>query len=126
MSLSVSEVNFGNAQNLISREGKYTAQQPKHADIIADKFEKTGKKKNTALKSVLWTVAGLAAVAAGLGWAVKGGKLAKIEGPEKILDHVKNFGYTIGDKVVKSYEYATAWCVNMFKRCSHKTAEAVE
>ena len=103
--LKVSAVNFGNAQDLISREGKYTqSSQPKNTDIFTDKFEKTEKKKSTGLKAVLWTIAGLAAIAVTLGWAVKSGKLSKVEKAEGILDNVKKIGFTIGDKAAKCFD----------------------
>ena len=113
--LKVSAVNFGNAQDLISREGKYTqSSQPKNTDIFTDKFEKTEKKKNTGLKAVLWTIAGLAVIAGGLGYLVKSGKLPRVEKAEGILNKVKNIGFTIGDKVAKGYDTATDFCKGLW------------
>ena len=103
--LNVSAVHFGNAQDLISREGKYTqSSQPKNTDIFTDKFEKTEKKKNTGLKAVLCTIAGLVVIAGGLGYLVKSGKLPRVEKAEGILDKVKNIGFTIGDHVNKGVD----------------------
>lgn len=122
--LKVSAVNFGNAQDLISREGKYTqSSQPKNTDIFTDKFEKTEKKKSTGLKAVLWTIAGLAAIAVTLGWAVKSGKLHKIEKADGILDQGKKIGFTIGDKVAKGYDTAADFCKGLWNRIRGNKAD---
>ena len=122
--LKVSAVNFGNAQDLISREGKYTqSTQPKNTDIFTDKFEKTEKKKSTGLKAVLWTIAGLAVIAGGLGWAVKNGKLHKIEKADGILDKCKKIGFTIGDKVAKGFDTAIDFCKGLWNRIRGNKAD---
>ena len=123
--LNVSGVNFG-SNPIIDREGKY-AQRPKSEaktpDMPADSFGTT-KKSKKGLKAALIGLGVLAAAAVGLGIAAKTGKLSKIEAPEGVLAHTKNFFATVGQKVADGYDFAARFATQLVKRFKGDGADA--
>lgn len=130
---SVSNVGFrgvNNAQDLINSPGVYSNSIP---DMPADSLDISRaempqeKKSNTGVIVLVGTlIAGLAAFA-GLGYAVKSGKLAKVEVPTegmfaKAWAHVKNAGVTVGESAGKCWDTVAGW----FGRGSKKAADATE
>lgn len=113
---SVSNVNFkgiDNSQDFINKPGAFSATP----DIPNDSVElstKEDKKSNTGVKVLIGTlIAGLAAFA-GLGYAVKSGKLVKAEIPTegmfaKAWAHVKNAGVTVGKWAEKCWDTVAGW-----------------
>jgi len=115
--LSVSSVSFGN-NSVIDREGKFTQKpqtETKAPEMPPDSFGDK-KKKHTGLKAFLWTAAALVATAAGLGWAAKTGKLSKVETPQGMLDHAKNFFATVGKKVANGFDTTVDFAKGLFKK----------
>lgn len=86
-------------------------------NVQGDSFEKKGKGKK-----VFGFLATAAALAAGLAYAVKSGKLAKIENPEKILDKAKNIAADLGQRVLD----VSKTVVEKAKKLLPKAKEAVE
>lgn len=115
---SVPKVNFCaaeavNAQDLLNSPGQF-ATPAQTAELPPDSFERQGAEEKTsksgAQKAIIGTlVAGLAAFA-GLGYAVKKGKLdsANVELAEgffnKAWARTKNLGHTIGEYAVKAWD----------------------
>ena len=110
---AISNVSFGEAtaQDLINSPGKYSV-QPKIADTPADSFESESSKSSNKKGLIAAGTALVVALAAfaGLGYAVKSGKLTKIENTEaiegtfkKLWAKTKNVGFSIGEYAEKCY-----------------------
>lgn len=118
---SVSSVHFGNnAQSLINDPGKFSQLPAAKVDAPADEFVPKNKKSSKGGLATLAIVA-LAAFA-GLGVAVKKGKLAKVENAEKFMDKIKNIGASIGGAAEKCWNKITG----LFSKKADKVAEAAE
>ncbi len=94
-------------------------------NVQGDSFEKKGKGK----KAAIGFIATAAAALAGLAYAVKSGKLAKVElGDEaKILEKAKNIAADVGQKVLDLSKAAYAKVKDIipkFKKGAEKAAEA--
>lgn len=114
---AVSKVSFlgetVGAQDLINAPGKFTAQAPIPA-ATTDSFEKTNidedKKSGNGLVAAISTAIAAIAIFAGLGYAVKTGKLEKVDLAKtegffnKALARIKNAGVYIGEKANNCYE----------------------
>ena len=115
---AVSNVNFRGdvaGADLINAPGKYSVQAPV-ADMPADSFEKSGEKKShKGLKAFIGTALVALAAFAGLGYAVKNGKLSKVEIKEgesffkTLWPKTKNLAVTIGEKAQSCYETVASW-----------------
>ena len=111
---SVSGVSFrGDAaavsnQDLINAPGKYTT-----AEIPADSFEKEGAPKKSKKTGIIATLGLALAAFAGLGWAVKSGKLTKAEAPEgffkKAWAYVQNAAHWVGEKAGNCWDTVAGW-----------------
>lgn len=111
---SVSNLSFRgeavNAQDLINSPGQF-ASPAQTAELPPDSFELEGqeKKKSGAKGLVGALLVGLAAFA-GLGYAVKGKHLEKVDIKEadnffkKLWPRTKNLGHTIGEYAVKAWD----------------------
>lgn len=111
---SVSSVNFGNSPIDLSSPGKFSQAQAAKAE--PDAF--VGKKKSKAPVSLATLAIVALAGFAGLGYAVKSGRLAKVEGAEKFMDKLKNVGASIGE--------AAQNCWNKVKGLLSKKSEATQ
>ena len=119
---AVSRVSFrGDNADLINAPGKFSASVP---DMPADSFEKTGEKKsNKGVKIAIATAIAALVALAGLGYAARTGKLAKVEIKDdagffgKALAKIKNAAAQVG-------EFVNNKCYN--KIFSEKVAEVVE
>lgn len=114
---SVSNVSFKSNQDLINSPGQFAAPAVK-AESMPDEF--VSKKKSKAPLALGTALVVALATFAGLGYAVKSGKLAKVEGAEKFMDKVKNFGFSIGEKAEQCWNKITG----LFSKKAEKTAEA--
>lgn len=111
---SVSNLSFRgeavNSQDLINSPGQF-ASPAQVAELPPDSFEFEGqeKKKSGAKGLVGALLVGLAAFA-GLGYAVKGKHLEKVDIKEadnffkKLWPRTKNLGHTIGEYAVKAWD----------------------
>lgn len=126
---SVSGVSFGNnvnaTQDLINSPGKYT--NVTTPEVPADSYEST-EKKSSAKKGIIATLLiGLAAFA-GLGYAVKSGKLSKVtEMPEgffnKAWAKTKNVGHSIGKAAANCWDTVAGWFGKGAKAAEKATKE---
>lgn len=114
---SISSVSFkaNDMQNLIGAPGQFpaVAQQPA-VDSFVREGEEEEKSSNTGLKVLLGTAIASLAAFIGLGYAVKSGKLTKVEVPTegalaKVMAHIKNFGVTVGEKAESCYKTIAGW-----------------
>lgn len=109
-------------QDLINAPGKYTTT----AEIPADSFEKEGVPKKSRKKGIIATLGLALAAFAGLGWAVKTGKLKKVEAPEgffkKAWSYVQNAAHWVGEKAGKCWDSVRG----LFGKKSDDLAEAAE
>ena len=114
---SVSNISFKSNQDLINSPGQFASPSAK-MEAAPDEFV-TEKKKSKA-PATLATLAILALAGfGGLGYAVKSGKLAKVEGAEKFMDKVKIFGFSIGEAAEKCWNKITG----LFSKKAEQTAE---
>lgn len=123
---SVRNVSFGTGADIIGQPGKYSSQPASSIDMSmpSDTFEKKSHTGRNLLITGLVLLGGFL----GLGFAVKKGKLAKLEElPEgffkKNWARVKNFAATIGEYGEKTINKVG----KLFsKKSAEKTAEAAE
>ena len=123
---AISNVSFKGEADLINAPGKYSI-QPRTEEMPADSFE---KKSNKAAVAAGVGALALIAAAVGLGYAVKTGKIAKVENAdaiEKTYDKLKakatNLAVSIGEQVNKCYDNTIG---KWFGKKAEQTAEAVE
>lgn len=110
-------------QDLINAPGKYTTT----AEIPADSFEKEGASKKSKKVGILATLAVALAAFAGLGYAVKSGKLTKVtDMPEgffaKTWAHIKNAAHWVGNGAGKCWDTVAGW----FGKGADDVAKAAE
>ena len=119
---AVSNVNFrgdaAGAQDLINAPGKFSAQAPIPA-ATADSFEKTGieedKKSGSGLSAAIAAAVVALAAFAGLGYAVRGKHIEKVDINSvegffnKAWARVKNAGVYVGEKANSCYETVAGW-----------------
>lgn len=136
---SVSKINFcaadavSNAQDLLSSPGQFSAAAP-IPENVPDSFEKQGAEektsKKTATKAIIAAAVATVAAFAALGYAVKSGKLNKVNTAEtegffsKAWAHVKNAGYTVGDFAGKCWDKTIGKLIG--SGAAEKVAEATE
>ena len=118
---SVSNISFKNNQDLINSPGQFAASAPK-MDAAPDEFVSEKKKSKAPLALGTALVVALATFA-GLGYAVKSGKLAKVENAEKFMDkYIKNPAVSVGEAAEKCWNKITG----LFSKKAEQTAEAAE
>ncbi len=120
---AVSNVNFrgdvAGSNDIINAPSKFSVQAP-ISDTPADSFEKAGteesKKSGNGLAVAIGAAIAAIAIFAGLGYAVKNGKLEKVDLDKtegffnKAWARVKNAGVYIGEKANSCYETVAGWC----------------
>lgn len=136
---AVSKVSFRGeatgAQDLINAPGKFTAQAP-IPEAQADSFAKSGaeenKKSGSGLTAAICTAIAAIAIFAGLGYAVKNGKLEKVDLAKtegffnKTIARIKNAGVYIGEKANSCYETVAGWFGREAKDVKPKQEAATE
>ena len=117
---SVSNVNFkgiDNSQDFINKPGAFSSTPNIPNDSVELSTKEEDKKSNTGVKVLIGTLIAGPAAFAGLGYAVKSGKLAKVEIPTegmfaKAWAHVKNAGVTVGKWAEKCWDTVAGWFGN--------------
>lgn len=120
---SVSNISFkSNAQDLINSPGAFATQAPK-AEAAADEF--VGKKKSKSAAGLITTLVVALAAFAGLGYAVKSGKLTKVENAEKFMDkYIKNPAAKVGGWAETCWNKITGLFGG--KKAAEKAADAAQ
>lgn len=127
---AVRNVSFGeSAQDLINAEGKYTAQAPLE-EMPSDSFE---KKSNKGAIAAGTAVVGLLALAGGLAYAAKHGKLndwhvedLSAVKDNKIMAHIKEYTYQAAEKCKKGYDWIASKFSSKAENATQKTEEIVD
>ncbi len=114
---SVSNISFKSNQDLINSPGQFASPSAK-MEAAPDEFVTEKKKSKAPVTLATLAILALAGFG-GLGYAVKSGKLAKVEGAEKFMDKVKNFGFSIGEAAEKCWNKITG----LFSKKAEQTSE---